>query len=114
MIRHPFGETIIVHPYLPEADRDDYNVPIPGWGDDIELHNVAVAPRVEEEDRPDLRNPIVSGYRLYTDFDAPVGPYDEITVRGKRFQVDGEIARWQSPFNGSRPGAVITVTNVEG
>ena len=24
MIRHPFGETVIVHPYLPEADRDAY------------------------------------------------------------------------------------------
>lgn len=114
MIRHPFGETVIIHPYLEEAGLDDYNVPIPGWGEDIPVENVAVAPRVEPEDRPDLRNPIVSGYRLYADYDVPVGPHDEITVRGVRYQVDGEIARWQSPFTGARPGAVITVKAVEG
>ena len=114
MIRHPFGETIIVHPYVEDAGVDDYNTPIPGWGEDVPIDHVAVAPRVEPEDRPDLRNAITSGYRLYAPYDVAVGPHDEITVRGIRHQVDGEIARWHNPFTGDRPGAVVTVKRIEG
>ena len=54
-VRHPNGETVIVHPYLEDSGRDSYNNPIPGWGDDIARPKCAVSPRVEAEDQ-DRRN----------------------------------------------------------
>lgn len=114
-VRHPGGETVIVHPYLEEAGRDDYNNPIPGFGDDITRVQCAVAPRVEEEGvGGHNRTLIIRGFDVYDTFDTPVGPYDELTVRGVRCVVDGEIARWANPFTGVNVGSMIRVKRAEG
>jgi len=114
-VRHPHGETVIVHPYLEEAGRDSYNNPIPGWGDDIARHNCAVSPRVEPEDQ-DRRNRtmVIAGYDVYDAFDCPVTPYDEVTVRGARYVVDGEVARWDNPFIARHSGAMYKLRRVDG
>lgn len=113
-VRHPHGETVTVHPYVEDVGRDLLGNPVSGWGDDYERVHVAVAPHVEVEQVGEMRSMVVSGFDLYDTLDSPVGPYDEITVRGARYRVDGEIARWRNPFTGSQPGCVITVKRVEG
>ena len=114
-VRHPRGETVIVHPYLEDGGRDDYNNPIPGWGEDIPRPFCAVSPRVEEEDRDrQNRTMIIEGYDVYDTFDSPVGPYDEVTVRGVRYAVDGEVARWRNPFVGGPDGCMFKLKRVGG
>ena len=114
-VRHPHGETVIVHPYLEDAGLDSYNNPIPGWGDDIARHNCAVSPRVEAEDQDRRsRTMIIAGYDVYDTFDCPVTPYDEVTVRGVRHAVDGEVARWDNPFVRGHSGAMYKLKRVDG
>ena len=114
-VRHPNGETVIVHPYLEDAGRDSYNNPIPGWGDDIARHKCAVSPRVEPEDQDRRsRTMVIDGYDVYDTFDCPVTPYDEVTVRGVRYAVDGEVARWRNPFTAGPSGCMFKLKRVEG
>lgn len=113
-VRHPHGETVTLHPYLEDAGVDRYGNPVPGFGDDVERTNCAVAPRVEREAEEPHRTMVVDGFVIYDTFDSPVGPYDELTVRGDRYVVDGEIARWRNPFTAASPGCEITVKRVEG
>lgn len=112
-MRHPAGETVTIHPYLADG-TNDYGNPAEGFGGPIERTNCAVAPRVEAEEIGNNRSMIVNGFDVYDTFDSPVGPHDELTVRGVRCVVDGEIARWRNPFTGDSPGCVITVRRVEG
>lgn len=112
-LRHPRGESVTVHPY--EADGSDpYGNPLEGFGEDIELVGVAVAPRQQEEVSDTNRRMVAYGFDLYAEFDAPVGPHDEVTVRDVRCEVDGEIERWRNPFTGKKPGCLIRVKRVEG
>lgn len=113
-MRHRFGETVTVHPYVEDGGIDDYGNPVSGFGDDVERTHCAVAPRVETEEVGNNRSMVVNGFEVYDTFDSPVGPHDHLTVRGIRCMVDGEIARWRNPFNGKTPGSVITVKRVEG
>lgn len=112
-MRHPYGETVIIHPMTLDG-TDDYGNPAPSFGDDIERDHCAVEPRTEVEEVGNNRSMVVNGFHIYDTLDVPVGPHDELTVRGVRCVVDGEIARWANPFSGDAPGAVITVKRVEG
>lgn len=106
---------MVVHPYVEDAGRDDYGNPVSGFGDDIPRPRCAVAPRVEEENvGGHNRTLIIRGFDIYDTFDAPVGPHDELTVRGTRCVVDGEIARWRNPFTSGPSGSLIRVKRVEG
>lgn len=114
-VRHPYGETVIVHPYVEDAGRDSYNNPIPGWGADIERPFCAVSPRVEEEDQGGHnRTLIIEGYDVYDTFDSPVTAYDEVTVRGERYAVDGKVARWRNPFVSGPSGCLFKLKRVNG
>lgn len=113
-VRHPRGETVIVHPYR-EDGTDSYGNPVAGFGDDVPRPYCAVAPRVEVEDGDGLnRTKVVEGFDVYDTFDSPVGPYDEVTVRGVRYAVDGEVARWRNPFVSGPDGCMFKLKRVEG
>lgn len=113
-VRHPYGETVTVHPYVEDAGLDPLGNPVSGWGADYDREHIAVAPHVDAEQIGEMRSMVVSGFDLYDTYDSPIGPHDEVTVRGDRYRVDGEIARWRNPFTGDAPGCVITVKKVEG
>ena len=51
---------------------------------------------------------------VYDTFDCPVTPYDEVTVRGVRYAVDGEVARWDNPFIAGHSGAMYKLKRVDG
>lgn len=113
-VRHPHGETVIVHPYR-EDGTDSYGNPVTGFGADAPRPYCAVAPRVEGEDGDGLnRTMVVEGFDVYDTFDSPVGPYDEVTVRGVRYAVDGEVARWRNPFVSGPDGCMFKLKRVEG
>lgn len=113
MGRYRRGETVILHPGVP-GPEDIYGNSDPVFGEDVERPNCAVAPRVEVEEIGNNRSMVVSGFEVYDTFDTPAGPHDELTVRGIRCKVDGEIARWRSPYTGREAGSVITVKRVDG
>src|SRR5699024_400524 len=98
-----------------DGGRDDYNNPVPGWGEDIPRDHCAVSPRVEEEDRDrQNRTMIIEGYDVYDTFDSPVTAHDEVTVRGVRYAVDGEVARWRNPFTAGPDGCMFKLKRVGG
>ena len=107
------GETVTIHPYV-ACGEDIYGKTAVGLWDALARPGCAVAPRVEVEEVGNNRSMIVNGFEVYDTYDTPVGPHDELTVRGIRCKVDGEIARWRNPFTGRQFGAVITVRRVDG
>lgn len=114
-VRHPRGETVVVHPYLEDAGTDPYGNPISGFGEDVPRPFCAVAPRVEEEDQGGHnRTMVIEGYDVYDTFDSPVTAYDEVTVRGERYKVDGEVARWRNPFAAGPDGCMFKLKRVNG
>ncbi|MCQ9367341.1 hypothetical protein NQ036_03650 [Brevibacterium sp. 91QC2O2] len=112
-MRHPHGETITVHPYIDGA-LDANGNPVPAFGDDYTRTGIAVAPHVEPAEIDPNRRMVVDGFDLYDTVDTPVTDRDHITVRGHRYRVVGEIARWSDPFKAAQSGAVITITRAKG
>lgn len=112
-VRHRGGETVILHP-LVEGAEDAHGNAVEGWGPDQARQFVAVEPRVQEVDTELGRSKVVYGFIVYDTFDSPVTDRDEMTVRGRRCSVDGEIARWRNPFTGEKKGSVITLKRVDG
>lgn len=112
-MRHPHGETIIVHPYVEGAEDANGNAVV-SWGEPIARAHVAVAPHMVEKTDNGVRSMVVSGYDLYDTTDTPIGPRDQIMVRGDRYVIDGEIERWHNPFTGRDHGSKITVKRVSG
>lgn len=112
-MRHPFGETVIIHP-MTLGGVDEYNNPVEGFGPDILRPNCAVQPRTEEEESACSRSTVVNGFQVFDTVDCPAGPHDEVTVRGVRYKVDGEVARWSDPFTGKQRGAAFLCKRIEG
>lgn len=112
-MRHRGGETVTLHPLIDGAD-DAHGNPVEEWGPDVERKKCAIEPRVHEVDTELGRSAVVYGFNVYDTFDSPVAEKDEMTVRGVRCMVDGEIARWLNPFTGEPKGSVITLKRVDG
>jgi hypothetical protein len=51
---------------------------------------------------------------LYMPADTDVKPNDQITVRGKAYEVDGYANNYVSPFTGWRAGVVVKLKNWSG
>lgn len=113
MLTRISGETVIVHPLIDGAE-DAHGNPTTEWGPDIRRDHCAIEPRVHEVETELGRSAVVYGFTVYDTFDSPVTDRDEMTVRGVRYMVDGEIARWVNPYTGKPKGAVITVKRVDG
>lgn len=43
-----------------------------------------------------------------------IGSEDQITVRGVRYEVEGETGVWRNPFTGWSPGGEVTLQKVTG
>lgn len=112
-MRHPFGETVTIHP-MTQDGTDPYGNPVRGFGEPIDRTNCAVSPRVEAEEIGNNRSMVIDGFNVYDSVDCPVGPHDEVTIRGLRHKVDGEVAKWFDPLTGKQFGAVYAVKRVDG
>lgn len=107
------GESVILHPLI-AGEEDAHGNPVQSWGPDIEREQCAVEPRVQEVDNELGRSAVVYGFTVYDSFDSPVTDRDEVTVRGVRCKVDGEIARWRDFHTGRNKGCVVTLKRVDG
>lgn len=62
-----------------------------------------------------LADTVSTGQVLYGPYDADIQASDVIeTPDGLRYQVQGDIARWASPFTGVRSGCQVTMERVRG
>lgn len=113
IVRHRHGETVLW--FRKTGDGTDiYGNPVPAFAEAVERPGCAVAPKVEEIGDDTNRRMVVVGYDVYDTFDTPIGPLDELEVRGVRCRVTSEVARWRNPFTGKAPGAVVSCKFVEG
>lgn len=116
-VRHPHGETVILHPYN-EHGVDRYNNPSPSFGPDIERKFCAVAPRQSGIDRnhdyDGSRWAVSKGFIVYDSMDSPITERDQLTIRGVRHYVDGDVERWSSPFRDGHGGTVVRTLRVDG
>jgi len=74
-----------------------------GWG---------VAPRAGAETAEPFGQQSIDGLTLYKRDPADVLSTDRVIVRGKTWQVDGDIGDWVSPYDGARRGVVVNLKKV--
>jgi hypothetical protein len=108
------GETVTV--LRPGSTTDAYGDPAPNWTTATEIahHGCAVAPRLEDEDRRNGREGIVTGWTVYFPAGADVRGTDRVRIRGLEYRVDGQPAQWTNPYEAKPYGTVIHAGEVEG
>lgn len=103
------GEQVIWHQHG-VTGVDSYNRPVLGWTDHV-LDNVAVAPGSSSEGGT-IRNPhrLSTQMTIFLVMDPGVSDMDEFTVRGLRYEVDGDLeGGWRNPFTGTSFGTEINL-----
>jgi hypothetical protein len=112
----PHGETVTLH-RSGVTGQDEYGNDVYGLVD-IPIHGCAVWPRSSSrqgtsEDN-DARFTVISGLNVLVPPGVEVTPTDEMTVRGERWEVDGEPGRWRSFFTGREAGTELALRRVTG
>lgn len=108
------GEQVVWHRHG-VTGKDSYNRPILGFVDEP-LENVVVAPGSSSESRS-TSNPsrLSTQMSIFLIRDPGVTDRDEFTVRGRRYEVDGDVeGSWTNPFSGSSFGTEINLKKVSG
>jgi hypothetical protein len=57
---------------------------------------------------------VVTQPTVYLPAGSTVGPIDQVTVRGTRYEVDGSPNDWRNPFTGVAVGVVVKLKAVTG
>ena len=108
------GETVTIVRAAP-GGTDAYGDPIPSTTARIDVPGCAFAPRYSSESTDRGRQGVVVGGTVYLPSTAPaVLPSDRIEVRGRLYEVDGEVGEWISPFTGWAPGFEVAVRRAVG
>lgn len=107
------GETVTI--VRPAETTDAYGNPAADWDDPTEtaVDGVAVAPRVDTEDRSAGRQGVIVGLTLYLPAGAAIAATDRVVVRGDTYEVDGEPGDWRSPYSTAK-GVEVAVRRVVG
>lgn len=102
-------ETVTIHPM--SADKDRYGQQ-QSAGDDIEVTGCFAWPRGSSE-TGDVANTVVTGYSVVLPpGHPPLKPIDQLTYRGKRYEVEGEPGEYRM---GGRPkGTIVALKRVTG
>lgn len=81
----------------------------------VPVTGVGVEPRPSSELATEARNAVTSGFTLYLAGQTfTPDPLNRVEVRGRTYEVDGEVAKWVNPFSGWAPGCVVQTKVVEG
>ena len=107
----PFPETFTIHSRgVTGHDSDGNDV----YGDTDTTTTGAFAPAGSTE-LIQGQNTVLSHDTVYLEDGAPVpAATDQMTVRGKRYDIDGEPQVFHNPFTGDEPGAVIRLLKATG
>lgn len=106
-----FGRSVFVQRAArvtdPYSGEDEYL----DWNDitETEIPKTAIEPRTTDEPLAAGRAPVYVGVRVHGPVDMDITPQDRVRIDGVVYEVDGEVARWHSPFTGSSLGTVNLV-----
>lgn len=115
----PHGETVtrlrgtpIIDPYSQQTTGVD-------WSDPDRLDFPGCAVWQESSTEPSdqmgvIRAEVVTVTKCAVPFAADFLPSDRFEVRGRSYEMVGEIADWHSPLSGWEPGSVITGRRADG
>lgn len=109
-MHYPFGETVILHTGTPTTDARGNEVM--SWTDQT-VAGCPVWPRMASEITygQDTR---ITGLWIVVPPEFPVTALDEVTVRGVRYQCDGEPGLYVNPFTGTNAGYQVALTKITG
>lgn len=96
-------------------ETDSYGKPMTTW-EDIVLEEVGVAPGSSSEPRHATNiNRLSTSMTITLTEDPGIGPEDEFTVRGRRYEVEGDVGgAWVNPFTGTSFGTEVELRRVSG
>jgi hypothetical protein len=108
------GDQVLWHRFT-GSGVDQYGDPAPIGFEDVELTGVGFAPESTVEPRDGASQRVVSEAKLYLSEPIDYSSQDEFTVRGVRFEVEGDAAGgWMNPFTGWSAGQEILLRRVTG
>lgn len=108
------AETALWHKYLPEGGKDRYNRPISGFAGPVTIAVRGFDPGTSSEPRAGTSRRVNAKPTLYLRRDPGIGSMDEFSVRGVRYEVEGEDGVWVSPYSGRLAGCEVTLRKVTG
>ena len=103
------AETALWHKYLPEGGRDRYNRPISGFAEPVAIPIRGFDPGTSSEPRDGTARRVNTKPTLYLRSDPGISPLDEFSVRGVRYEVEGDAAVWVSPHSGRLAGCEVAL-----
>lgn len=107
------GEQVIHHRYT-VGEPDGFGQVESGFVDEV-WAGVAFAPGSSDEPQRGGSTRVTTSATLYDPLSRPVDSLDQFTVRGRRYQVDGDASgAWVNPFTGRAPGGTVTLKAVSG
>lgn len=108
------GETIAVIRSGEPVGTDRYGNPIPGPTTGHQVHGCAIEPVGSQEPVEVGRQAIHTRLTVYAPAGADVQAGDQLDVRGRRYDVDGNPGLWRNPYTGRRAGIEIHCVQVRG
>ncbi|SDP09300.1 hypothetical protein SAMN04515671_2920 [Nakamurella panacisegetis] len=110
------GVDVRVFARLAPGETDSHGNAVKRYAPAVLVAGCAVAPGAQGEIADPTREGVPVALTVYAPWSAAVGPLDQCEVDGwpGRFEVDGEPARWRSPYTGRTPGQVIELRKVDG
>lgn len=116
----PARYTVTVTERRPQG-TDRYGDPT-GYTSPQQISGCIIAPSSGDSGQPastertDMRDTVITGWTLYAPFGVDIVATSEIQLPGDTtwWQVDGEVAPWQSPHSGWRPGTQVALRRVRG
>lgn len=109
-MRYPFGDTVILH--TGATTTDDRGNEVFTWTDTT-VTGCPVWPRNSSES-VQAQDQRITGLWIMFPPEVPVTASDEVTVRGVRYQIDGEPGLYSNPFTGTVAGYQVALTVVTG
>jgi len=107
----PYGESVTLHRYS-GVTRNAHGAVITQFADPVVIAKAAFAPGSTSEPQGER---VVTQATVYLPAGTTVGPRDQFTVRGVRYEVDGDMSgEWVNPFNGHSPGSAVALRRVTG
>lgn len=99
--------------YIPGAE-DAHGNEVDAWKPGVDLGIYAFNPGGTSEPIIPGHDRVISVPTIYVPSDAVVGAHDRVTVRGKRYEVDGDDRDWRNPYDSTMNGLSIELKAVTG
>lgn len=113
MINHRITEFVLWERFI-EDGVDAHGNAGESWAPAVSVGIHAFAPGSSTEPVGDGQDRVISESMIYVNNDVVMEPRDRVTVRGKRYEVEGETLTYRSPHGPLADGNVIKLRKVDG